>query len=98
MQKIACHVSHVKKTTHLFHLDVNSVNVTKSEVKRAIFEHHYRDMVEIVDKQTKLESIKGEDFREIPQYFEEKSVENSRMVFRVTWFRTSQEILRTDTG
>ena len=63
--------------------DVNSVNVQKSEVKRAIFEHHYRDMVEIVDKQTKLESIKGEDFREIPKYFEEKSIENSRMAFKV---------------
>ena len=62
---------------------MNDVNVPKSEVKKAIFEHHYKDMVEIVNKQTKLEAIKGEDFRNIQGYFDEKSVENSRMSFKI---------------
>ena len=63
--------------------DVNGVNVPKSEVRKAIFEHHCKDMVEIVNKQTKLEGIKREDFRNIQEYFDEKSIENSRMSFKI---------------
>ena len=50
---------------------------------KVIFEHHYKDIVEIVNKQTKLETIRGEDFRNIPEYFDEKSIENSRMSFKI---------------
>ena len=59
--------------------DVNCVNVPKSEVKQAIFEHHYKDMVESVHNQTKLEVIRGEDLRHIQNCVDE----NSRMVFKV---------------
>ena len=37
----------------------------------------------MVNKQTKLEGIKGEDFRNIQEYFDEKSIENSRMSFKI---------------
>ena len=40
-------------------------------------------MVEKVKKQTKLEDIKEEDFRELQPYFDDKSVDNGRMAFRI---------------
>ena len=63
--------------------DVNNVNLTKSEVKHAIFEHHYNDMVEIINKQSKLGRIRGEDFRDVQEYLNEKSIANSRMAFKI---------------
>ena len=63
--------------------DVNSVVVDKDEVKNAIFEHHYHEMVEEVKSKKKLENIKEDDFREVQQYFGDKSVENTRMGFMI---------------
>jgi hypothetical protein len=63
--------------------DVNNMMVSKHEVKNAIFDHHYNDMVNIVNTKTKLDDIKGEDFREVQSYFNDKSVENTRMAFKV---------------
>ena len=57
--------------------------MTKSDVKKAIFEHHYNDMVEIINKQSKLEGIRGEDFRDVQGYLNEKSIANSRMAFKI---------------
>ena len=62
---------------------MNEVMVSKCEVKKAIFENHYNDMMEKVRKQTKLEDIKEEEFREVQPYFDEKSVVNGRMAFRI---------------
>ena len=63
--------------------DVNSQIVTKKEVKTAIFEHHYKDMVETVKTKKKLDDIKEDDFREVQPYFEDKSVEKVRMAFKI---------------
>ena len=35
------------------------------EVKKAIFENHYKEMVDTVKTKKKLEDIKEEDFREV---------------------------------
>ena len=56
--------------------DVNDQIVSKCEIKKAIFENHYSDMIEKVKKQTKLEDIKDEDFRDVHPYFDGKSVYN----------------------
>ena len=42
--------------------DVNLVMVFKSEVKEAIFKHHYSDMMDVINTKSKLEAIKGDDF------------------------------------
>ena len=63
--------------------DVNEQMVSKCDVKKAIFENHYNEMVEKVKKQTKLEDIKEEDFRELQPYSDDKSVDNGRMAFRI---------------
>ena len=63
--------------------DMNSVVVDKDAVKNAIFENHYQEMVEEVKSKKKLENIKEDDFREVQQYFGDKSVENTRMGFMI---------------
>ena len=63
--------------------DVNIVMVSKTEVKEAIFKHHYSDMISTINTKSKLEAIKGDDFTEVQEYFNEKSVSNSRMAFKV---------------
>ena len=66
-------------------LDVNNSTdmVAKREIKKAIFNHHYEEMIKEVKSKTKLEHIKHEDFREVQKYFGEKSVENTRMAFMI---------------
>ena len=63
--------------------DVNIVLVSKNEVKKAIFEHHYHDMINIIKNQSKLHTIKEDDFKEVQQYFNYKSVEKTRMAFMI---------------
>ena len=57
--------------------------VSKAEVKEAIFKHHYSDMINIINTNSKLEAIKGDDFTKVQEYFNEKSVSNSRMAFKI---------------
>ena len=63
--------------------DVNTEEISKSEVKQAIFENHYDEMIESVKSKPKLDAINGEDFRKVQDYFLDKSVENTRMAFRI---------------
>ena len=59
--------------------DINNVCLTKAEIKRAISENHYKDVKKELDKSTKMEHVKGEDFYKVQEYFNDKSVENCRM-------------------
>ena len=63
--------------------DVNNVVVSKKEIKEAVLKHHYSDMVNIVQHQTKLEEIKDDDFHEVQDYFQDKSVKRARMAFKI---------------
>ena len=63
--------------------DINKEMVTKMEVKNAIFENYYKEMVETIKTKKKLEDIKEEDFREVQPYFMDKSVEKVRMAFKI---------------
>ena len=63
--------------------DVNVEEVSKSEIKVAIFENHYNEMVESIQTKSKLDAINGEDFRKVQDYFHDKSVENVRIAFRI---------------
>ena len=40
-------------------------------------------MMNIVKTKTKLENIKDEDFSDVQEYFKEKSVENTRLAFKI---------------
>ena len=63
--------------------NINEKEVTKEELEDAIFFHNYREMKEDINKYKKLEDVKHEDMRELPEYMMEKSLETSRMAFRV---------------
>ena len=63
--------------------DLNSNVVTKEEIKDAIRNHHYIDMKEELSKSKKLSDIKNEDFTKVQSYFNGKSVESTRMAFRI---------------
>ena len=64
--------------------DVKDIQVAKSDVKMAIFNHHYLDMKkEMEEKYKKMNDVKDDDFSEVQDYFKEKSVETTRMAFRV---------------
>ena len=75
-------VSEICKTVGI--PDVNEILVSKSDVKTAIFNHHYQDMKkEMEEKYKKMNDVKDDDFSEVQDYFKEKSVETARMAFRV---------------
>ena len=63
--------------------NINDSFVSKKEVKEALFNHHYSDMKKELEKSKKLKDIQNEDFTEIQPYFNEKSVESTRMAFKV---------------
>ena len=63
--------------------DITKYNISKSQIKEAIFYSHYKDLKEELSTSKKLEEIQNEDFRTIQPYFKEKSVENTRLVFRI---------------
>ena len=57
--------------------DINKYNVSKSQIKDAIFYSHYKSMKEELSSSRKLEDIQHEDYRQIQPYFKEKSVKNT---------------------
>ena len=63
--------------------DVNIEFVPKSVIKDAIFNHHHLKMKEEIDKMTKLEPIKADNFLEVQNYFLDKSIENGRLSFKI---------------
>ena len=48
-----------------------------------MFFHNYKEMKDDINKCEKLEDVKHEDMRELPEYIKEKGIEKSRMAFRV---------------
>ena len=63
--------------------DVNDVFVSKEDIKDAIWNHHQKDIKQELSTSKKLMEIKDEDFSEVQDYFHNKSVENTRMAFKV---------------
>jgi hypothetical protein len=63
--------------------NINKEDVSKEEIEEAVFFHNYKEMKESINEYEKLEDIKHEDMRELPDYMKEKGIEKSRMTFRV---------------
>ena len=63
--------------------DINDVVVTKAAVKKAIWDNHQADVLKELSESKKLMDIKDEDFSTVQEYFKDKSVENTRMAFKV---------------
>ena len=55
----------------------------KDTIDDAIFYHDYKELKCEINKYKKLEDVKDEAFRELPNYMYMKSLENMRMAFRI---------------
>ena len=63
--------------------DVNDVFVSKPGIKKAIWDHHYVDLKKELDDSNNLKDINNDDFHKVQEYFNDKSVGNTRMAFKV---------------
>ena len=63
--------------------DANKEIISKSIVKNAVRNHHYKEMKEEIKKMKKLDPIKHEDFSEAQKYLQDKSIENGRTAFKL---------------
>ena len=63
--------------------DINLYQVRKQDVKKAIFKAHYQEMMIQFDTSKKLQDIKHDNFHELQDYFNDKSLENARMKFKI---------------
>ena len=64
--------------------DLNKVMLDKEKMTEAIFYHDYKEKKDDMEKYRKLEDIKHEDLRYIPDYIsKEKSIEKVRLAYRI---------------
>ena len=63
--------------------DVNEVSLPKTVIKKAVFDHHHTEMKAEVMSMKKLDQIKNDDLIQVQGYFENKSIENARMSFKL---------------
>ena len=55
----------------------------KDEIEDSVFYHNYKKMKEEMQRYSKLEEVRNEDFRDIQKYFEVKSLAKVRVAFRI---------------
>ena len=64
--------------------DINEVMSDKDEINEAVFYNNYKNMKEDMKSYKKLEDIRNEDFRSLPDYIlKEKSLDKVRMAYRI---------------
>ena len=64
--------------------DLNKVMLDKEKITEAVLYHDYKEKKEDMEKYKKLEDIKHEDFRYLPDYMlKEKSVDKVRLAYRI---------------
>ena len=61
--------------------DVNETEVSKEELKEAVFYHNYKEVKEEMETKDKLNDVKHEDFTKVQDYMISKNIENARMMF-----------------
>ena len=63
--------------------DLNENILTVVHIKRAVYDHHDRHMVEDIGQCKKMQSHKNDNFSKVQDYMKGKSVESCRMSFRI---------------
>ena len=63
--------------------DINIFNIDKKQLKTAIFEAHYQDMLNQFEHSKKLKDNKDDSFRGLPEYFHDRNLSNARMKFKI---------------
>ena len=63
--------------------DVNENTISEADIKRAILDHHDRELVEEIGKSKKMMRHKHDNFKSVQNYMKGKSIINCRMAFRI---------------
>ena len=64
--------------------DINDCDVPARDIKEAVTDHHGKCMTdELMKSEGKLKNIKFDNFKQVQGYFEDKSVDNGRMAFKI---------------
>ena len=64
-------------------VDLNDNDIPAASIKKAIFNHHYQELQEQVAKSKKMLDHKDDDFTQVQEYMKYKSVDQSRIAFRI---------------
>jgi hypothetical protein len=62
--------------------NLNEKDVSKEELEEAIYFHNYKEMKLEVSSYKKLEAIKNDDFRELPEFMNDKSINRIKMNYK----------------
>ena len=63
--------------------DIRHQDIKDGCFKKAIFEHHYLELKEKIAGSKKMEKHQNDDFRNVQGYMMEKSIEKSRIAFKI---------------
>ena len=63
--------------------NINENSVEGDDIKKAVFRHHMEEVKEKVGSSKKMQKHKDDDFETVQEYMKGKSVEKTRMAFRV---------------
>ena len=63
--------------------DINYIDISAREIKLAVFEHHYEELINKISISKKMMKHKEDNFKEVQEYMKGKSVENIRVAFRI---------------
>ena len=64
-------------------LDINNIEVIKSVINNAIEEKQIKDINAEIDKLSKLQHIKDDNFRNVQDYFHDKNIDIVRSKFKI---------------
>ena len=62
--------------------DINIHDIPDSQIKKAVYNHHYNKMIDDITNSKKMEKHKNEDFHNIQPYMKGKDIYKARMCFR----------------
>ena len=62
---------------------MNENIISEVDIKRAILDHHDRELVDEIAKSKKMMRHKDDSFKSVQNYMEGKSLDNCRMAFRI---------------
>ena len=64
-------------------LNDNDFDITAGSIKEAVMEHQDIELKERIFKSTKMDKVKHNDFSKVQKYLTGKSIENTRMAFKI---------------
>ena len=64
-------------------LNDNDFDISVGSIKEAVMEHHDNELKEKIKSSEKMEKVKDDDFSQVQEYLKGKSIENTRMAFKI---------------